>query len=301
MALLSGGYVLTSVLHLDLSRDTYTVELEMNKSAGLMDTSVVTLYGLQIGKVRSITAHTDRLSVEVELDSAQRVPLSTGVSVRNLSAAGEQYVDFRPETSAGPYLSAGSRIPASQVTDIATAGDVTAKIDRLGEMIDPAAVRRLADLMVQIAQDRTTLDNTKVIAGLMADTVRDKSKNISGVYRQGQLLDERLTAAGAAEKIRTTAPIVDRLAPALGGLIEQLGRLAGLAVEIDPFTVVTPLLNTLYAELDRMLPGIGALSATLTPATAQLRGIRVNVGAFTDMWARAFPVGGPARVELSVK
>ncbi|MGV7904427.1 hypothetical protein PJN93_31930, partial [Mycobacterium kansasii] len=81
-------------------------------------------------------------------------------------------------------------------------------------------------------------------------------------------LDERLTAAGAAEKIRTTAPIVDRLAPALGGLIEQLGRLAGLAVEIDPFTVVTPLLNTLYAELDRMLPGIGALSATLTPATA---------------------------------
>lgn len=295
------GYVMLGVLDIDPSKKTYIVVAEMEKSAGLMDTSPVTLFGLQVGKVRSITAHPDVLSVELEIDADRQIPASTAISVRNLSAAGEQYLDLRPRNSGGPYLTSGSRIEASQVIPTATAGDVTAKIARLGEMIDPNAVRRLGDLMVEITRDEGTLDRTKAIATLMAETLKDKRQNIAGLYRGGQLLDQRLAGAGATQEIKKVAPVVDRLAPALGGLIEQLGKLAGLALEIDPFTKVTPLLNTLYEELDRMMPGIGALSATLTPVTAQLRGIRVNVGAFADMWAQAFPEGGPARVQLTVK
>lgn len=302
VALVAGAYVLIGVLRIDPAKQTYTVTVDMDKSAGLMDTSAVTLYGIEVGRVKAITALRDRLRVQIELGAEYRVPTATSVAVRNLSAAGEQYLDFRPERSEGPYLKAGSEIPARQVTAIATAGDVTSKIDRLGELVDPEALRRLGDLLVSITSDQTTLANMKVLVELMSNTLHDRSANIGSLYRGGQLLDERLIGMGAPAVIRESEASLNRLGTSLAEVLKQMGRLGEVEGREHPFNVTAgPAVEKLMAEVNTFLPSVGGLAAALTPVTGQLRGIRVNAGAFTDMWARAFPAGGPARVELTIK
>lgn len=45
-----------------------------------------------------------------------KIPVGTPVRVSGLSPAGEQYVDFAPVTTAGPYLGNGSVITRGQAT-----------------------------------------------------------------------------------------------------------------------------------------------------------------------------------------
>lgn len=302
VALFSGAYILIAVLRIDPAKETYTVTVDMDRTSGLMNTSAVTLFGVEVGRVTSILARPEGIRVQVALDEGHRIPSSTRVAVRNLSAAGEQYLDLRPERSEGPYLKAGSLIPAAQVTPIATAGDVTEKVDRLGELIDPAAVRRLGDLAVTLGTDQATLANMNVIVGLLASTLHDRAGNIGGLYRGGQLIESRLMGIDAPEIIRQAGPNLSRLGPSLSEVLTQVGALGAMEQRDGPFNKTAgPSVVKLMAELNTFLPSVGGLAAALTPVTGQLRGIRVNAGAFTDMWGKAFPVGGPARVALTVK
>lgn len=298
----SGGYVVGPVLGVDPTRQTYRVEVMMDDSRGLMDTSPVTLHGMAVGNVRAITPSAEGLAVELELDSATSIPADSLVAVQNLSAAGEQYLDFRPNGTEGPYLTAGDRIPVDQVIDVGTVGDVTSQLDRLGELIDPGAVRRLGDLLVQLASDRVTLDNMKAIVELMAATVHDRAPNIGRLFRSGQLLETRLMAIDTPALLTKLTPVLKQLGPALSEVVVALGEFGATEGKTGALNhQIGPVLEKLEVEIGAFLPYLGAFAAALTPVTGQLRGIRVNAGAFMDMWAATFPGDGPARVELTVQ
>ncbi|MCS3778811.1 MlaD family protein [Tsukamurella ocularis] len=297
----ASAYIVVDVLRLEPGKRTFDVVVQMERSSGLMETSPVTLFGLPIGKVRSIIAGPEGLSVRLAIDGAQKIPASTKVAVQNLSAAGEQYLDFRPVDAAGPYLREGSGIAMQQVADTATAGDLTAKIDRLGELIDPVIVRRMGDLLVQVTSDEATLANLKAIVSLVGQTAHDKGRDAVGLFNEGQSLTMRLTGMGATQYISGIGAGATALGPAFGKVVVALGRLGDMQRQSRGFDALGPPLTDLMTTLSSFLPSVGDFADSLAPVTGQLRGIRVNAGAFTDMWIRAFPVGGPARVELAVK
>lgn len=88
------------------------VNLDLPDAAGLHPRSDVSYRGQHVGSVTGIDLTADGLRAKLKLDGGVRIPSDTDVVVADLSAVGEQYVDFRPRTASGPYLANGSTVIA---------------------------------------------------------------------------------------------------------------------------------------------------------------------------------------------
>ncbi|WP_245548329.1 MlaD family protein [Gordonia araii] len=301
VALVSAAYLAIASLGLDARKSTFGITVAMTQTAGLMDTSPVSMYGMRIGRVTEISVQRDEVHVRVEVDAAQQVPRDAIVVVQNLSPAGEQFLDFRPTRSAGPYLGDGDTVPRSRVADTATVGELLGKVDRLGEMLDPAIVDRLSALLVNGMPDEATIKNLSSIVGYMGATAKDKTDGIRSMFRVAQELDRRLMAINAPEALAPVGRTMRTLTPAMKRVLAGIDGYAAMSRRSDAWDgKVGPFMDRLLSQLNLLLPALGPIAAALTPVSDQLRGIRVNAGAFTDFWGRAFPPGGPMRVQLKV-
>ncbi|GED96643.1 putative Mce family protein [Gordonia crocea] len=301
VSVVSAVYLALGALGIDPRQRTYDVTVEMGQTAGLMDDSPTTMYGMVIGRIRGIEVHRDGVRARVEIDSKYRVPVESQVIVSNLSAAGEQFLDFRPQSSAAPYLRAGDLVPRSRIRETATVGQLMSKIDRLGEMLDPGAMNRFAELLVGGVPDEATVRGLADIVGLMGATARDKIGPLRSLFRVAQELDRRLSAMDAASAIAPVGDSMRDLTLAMPKVMTSLNGYALMSKRTDAWNgKVGPFMDRLLRQINIFVPALGPLAAALVPLTDQLRGIRVNANAFTDLWGRAFPAGGPMRVQLRV-
>lgn len=108
--LLGSGYLGGAVLRIDPTNKRYVVTVELAISGGLTKGSDVTFRGVRVGRVDDVRVAGDGIAAVAEIQEGTRIPLGGTVAVARLSAAGEQYLDFRPETDTGPYLRDGSVI-----------------------------------------------------------------------------------------------------------------------------------------------------------------------------------------------
>ncbi|KQY36398.1 MULTISPECIES: MCE family protein [Nocardia] len=108
--LLGSGYLGGAVLRIDPTNKRYAVTVELAISGGLTKGSDVTFRGVRVGRVDDVRVAGDGIAAVAEIEEGTRIPLGGTVAVARLSAAGEQYLDFRPETDTGPYLRDGSVI-----------------------------------------------------------------------------------------------------------------------------------------------------------------------------------------------
>jgi phospholipid/cholesterol/gamma-HCH transport system substrate-binding protein len=88
----------------------YTVHVTLPDSGGLFEGSEATYRGVKIGKVTRMAVDADGLRVDVRLKDDARVPADSAVFVHNLSAVGEQYLSFEPDSRAGPMLKDGDTV-----------------------------------------------------------------------------------------------------------------------------------------------------------------------------------------------
>ncbi|MEU4811459.1 MCE family protein [Nocardia fluminea] len=108
--LLGCGYLGGAVLRIDPTSTRYVVTVELAISGGLTKGSDVTFRGVRVGRVGDVRISGDGIAAVAEIEEGTRIPVGGTVAVARLSAAGEQYLDFRPETDTGPYLRDGSVI-----------------------------------------------------------------------------------------------------------------------------------------------------------------------------------------------
>jgi phospholipid/cholesterol/gamma-HCH transport system substrate-binding protein len=93
-------------------RGYYVVRLELADGGGLYPGANVTYRGLSVGRVGAMRLTSTGIEVDLDIsNSAPPIPGRLQAAVADLSAVGEQYLDLRPVTSAGPYLVDGSVIP----------------------------------------------------------------------------------------------------------------------------------------------------------------------------------------------
>ncbi|MBD0021654.1 MCE family protein [Gordonia pseudamarae] len=104
--------------------DTISVRIRFADSGGLLADREVTVRGVKVGSVSSVELDPDGVVAVLSIDADAHIPRDSPVRVAGLSFAGEQYVDFRPATSNGPYLTDGTEItanaPDSTPTPLAT-------------------------------------------------------------------------------------------------------------------------------------------------------------------------------------
>ncbi|MFD4459045.1 MCE family protein [Nocardia sp. NPDC058480] len=128
---------------------THTVYLELPESGGLYRFGNVTYRGVQVGKVTAVELTATGVRATMTVDAGRPIPADLEAQVRSVSAVGEQYVDLRPRTDAGPYLRDGSVITAADATVPQQVGPM---LDRLSALVGTIPVERLHDLLDRLFQ-----------------------------------------------------------------------------------------------------------------------------------------------------
>ncbi|MFE3795892.1 MlaD family protein [Nocardia tengchongensis] len=293
-----GSYMAVGVLNLDPRRQNNTVTVLLDGSGGLMKTSEVTLRGLPIGKVRDIGATAHGLAVTLEYDAKYRIPVDSVVQIANLSAAGEQFLDFRPTGTAGPFLRDGSVVPNRQVRVATTVGDALAKLDALTAQLDPAELQNLATTVAAgfEGRDAEVANLTKALIGT-ANLLRDKRAAIARLYSNVQTLGDRFD--GRAPALSGAGSDIDTALPELLHIIAAFQNYSYIGEQIftDP---IGPLVSKINEYLQLIGPDLGQIATVLKPATSVIKPLRVDAGSIVDLLSTVCPGDGAAHVGIDI-
>ena len=114
-----------------------TVDATLPSSGGLFTGSEVTYRGVKVGKVTAMDVTPRGLRVRMSLKDGTKIPLDTKMHVHNLSAVGEQYLDFEPPDDKPPYAKAGdvihgdaSSLPTSEETLLTQMNSMVGSVNR---------------------------------------------------------------------------------------------------------------------------------------------------------------------------
>ncbi|MHA3704058.1 MCE family protein [Jatrophihabitans sp. YIM 134969] len=108
----------------------YTAKVEMPDSGGIFPNAEVTYRGVPVGRVGDMRLTASGIEVDLDIrSSAPDIPSNVQAVVANRSVIGEQYVDLRPQTDSGPFLTAGSVISSDRTARPPTSDQLLAGLD----------------------------------------------------------------------------------------------------------------------------------------------------------------------------
>lgn len=138
LAVLVGGvgYVGDSVVRAHLFARETTVYVDLREAGGLHERSDVTYRGTSVGRVTDIDVTPEGVRAELTLDPGTRIPSDTLAVVANLSAVGEQYLDFRPRAEGSPYLADGDSVAVKDTRLPLPASRLIQDAFRLSQRVD---------------------------------------------------------------------------------------------------------------------------------------------------------------------
>lgn len=113
-----------------------TVHVTLPASGGLFEGSEVTYRGVKIGKVDAMHATREGVTLDLALEDGTDLPLDAPMFVHNLSAVGEQYLDFEPPDDDGPYAEDGATLAGSEESLPVDEADLLVEVDQFVRSVD---------------------------------------------------------------------------------------------------------------------------------------------------------------------
>jgi phospholipid/cholesterol/gamma-HCH transport system substrate-binding protein len=302
MTLLGAAYMSVGVLDLSPTKQVTRLTLLLNTSGGLMPTSEVTMRGIKVGRVTGIETTTSGLVVSIDLDRTHPVPADSAISVENLSAAGEQYIEFKPKLIAPPYFSDGTVIPADRVAPMVTGSDLLTKGNALMSALNIDQVHTIINnVSAAFADNDKTLDSLATTAGLAAKVVHDDKQLMATLFSNISTFTTNLGEINAGEVISETGKVLPKSVPAFLRMIHEIETLSHTGVGVvgpdDPAGV---LVTKLGQWIDILAGPLSTFTTVLQPAVAPLHDIKVDAGHWLDFWESTFNDSGGLRVQLNV-
>jgi phospholipid/cholesterol/gamma-HCH transport system substrate-binding protein len=302
MTLAGAAYMSFGVLDMGPTKHVTRLTLLLNSSGGLMPTSEVTMRGIKVGRVTGIQTTDSGLAVSMDVDRKYQVPADSMISVENLSAAGEQYIDFRPKLIAPPYFTDGAVILPDRVSPIVTASDLLTKANVLFTALNLDQIHGIInDMSAAFKGNDETIDSLAVTAGLTAEVIRDDKEILGTLFSNVSTFTTNLGDLHAGEIISETGKILPKSVPAFLQLIHQIEILShtGIGV-IGPQDPAGILVAKLGEWLDMLAGPLGTFATILQPAMAPLHDVKVDAGHWLDFWESTFNDTGGVRVQLNV-
>src|SRR3954469_5383731 len=213
-----------------------TVHATLPTSGGLYEGSEVTYRGVKIGKVSKMHATADGVRLTLALQDGTELPEDSPMYVHNLSAVGEQYLDFEPPNEEGPYAEAGYTFHGDADSLPVDEGDLLVELDRFVSSVDKDNLRTV------VRELGTMFDETgRPLQHLLdsgSEFVRQASEHTADTIR---LLDrgERVlnTQQGQGDNIRSLARNLHSITSALAASDDDLDKVLpgprGAAGEVD--------------------------------------------------------------------
>ncbi len=289
--LVTVAYLFAEVLDQPLTSKPITLDVQLEQTGGLFEGSAVTYRGIKVGKVTEIVPSKDGVTATVRLSAGTDVPKDSLARVRSLSPVGEQYLDFQPTGTKGPFLASGDTIPATSTdlpqslsTTVVAVNKVLRQIDDkklrvlLGELSTGLAgtgddLGRILDQGNQLLAvlDQVWPETDRVISN-GGTVLRIVSDNAGSLETLGNRAKE------FAAFLRDYDPEFRKILKRTPGQLEDLKALIGDAEEVLPgFLSVgvsfSDMLMSYEPHLRRLLqeysPGLNALRRTLVGGELQ--------------------------------
>lgn len=134
---LATAYLLVGALRVAPFATSYRVTVQLPESGGLLPNQDVVLRGVRIGRVQSLQITDSGVNAVATIASRIKIPASSAVHVSELSAGGEQCLDFDAPSDAGPYLHDGSVITPDRTTVPLSMAQLLTDADGMLAQVDP--------------------------------------------------------------------------------------------------------------------------------------------------------------------
>ncbi|WP_433710464.1 MlaD family protein [Nocardia sp. CA-084685] len=268
-------YVVFGSLELNPLASTYQIRVRLAQSGGLLPDRDVTVRGVRVGRVSSVDLVDGQVVAVASIEAGTKIPTDSTVRVAGLSPAGEQYLDFVPATSSGPYLAGGAVIGADRTTVPVQLAQLLGDLNGTIAQLDPdklqaivhelgagsAAPEKLAAIIdggafmittlgAVLPQTVSLLRHSEVVLGTARDlgpglaiTAADLEHTLAGVNSMTGGFQTLLDAA--PEMLRTMDQIIADNSPTM---VQLLGNLATVA---QMSYVHVPAINNLFFPTSR--------------------------------------------------
>ena len=268
--IIAAAYLWLGALRINPLASTYRVKIELPESGGLLANQDVSVRGVPVGRIDSLTVTPDGVDAYASIKSGTKIPVSAKARVSGLSPAGEQYIDFEPDTASGPYLSNDSVVHRADTTTPIPLSQLLADADGLLAQTSPeklelikkelsltnAGPGKLSDIIdggtfllstldPVLPQTVSLLQNSRTVFTLLDDVnggIDAASHNIGSVLAGVNKMDGGY---------RTFVDQTPQLLSAVDGLYDDnsdtmVGLLANLVTTSQLLHVRVPALNALF-------------------------------------------------------
>lgn len=253
---------------LGIGRNAVTVN--MPSTGGLYKNANVTYLGSTVGTVKSVNLTEDGVQAKLSIDSSADIPVDSIAQIRSVSAIGELYMEFTPNSDGGPFIGDGATVDASRVQLPTDIGPILDEANAMLEVIPTDQLTTMIDETFLAFNDsagdmKVLVESAKAI---MTEAVNNVGPTKTLVEELGPLLD---TQAVSGDDMRAwvnnlasfTGQVV-KSDPQLRGILEQAPET--LAVADKLMTDISPTLPLLLANT----VGIGQITYTYNASIQQL-------------------------------
>jgi phospholipid/cholesterol/gamma-HCH transport system substrate-binding protein len=258
-------YIVFDAVGIKLTNGPYTIHVDLANAGSIYPDASVTFRGVAVGKITSIHLHPDMVVADLAINHGVKIPANVTASVKELTAASEQYMDLVPPVVDPPYLTSGATIPIGRTTLPVTVGTLLNSVNSLVNSLHASDLNTIShafgiglenaggDLRSIIVDSRVLLDaleaaQTGTIQAIdSGHTVLSTLNSTSGEFAQFshnlnlltqqiaqsnsdlmKLINNGASASGALTQF-LTANGTDTIS-----LINNLGAVVGLTAQREP-------------------------------------------------------------------
>ncbi|MBC7302725.1 MAG: MCE family protein [Nocardia sp.] len=298
------GYMSLGVLRLDPRLTYITADLRQDNSGGLGPNSPVLLAGVQVGRTESVRKQAGGVLVRLRIDSRYQIPVSSEVRIEQLSALGEPYIAFAPESGAGPFLEDGQVVAADRIHRPMTITALSARLVELLDQIHPEAIARLVDTFDRaLAGTDAAMQTLQRSSTLLAATLLSRTDTLRQLFADMQALGGDMAWLGPS--LATAGPLFGEFGVTLNAIVESGAELVDSRPVSDFFTGdgLVPFLDNLTALIAEIGPSIAPLGQILGPVVTDAvnRAPAIDISTLIDQALQSVDADGTVHLRIGVK
>ena len=259
-------YILFDAVGITVTNQPYTVHAVLTTAGGIYQDAAVTFRGVQVGKVSAVHLEPTSVVVDMAINHGTKIPDNVTASVKELTAAGEQYMDLVPPAAdPPPYLRGGYTIPVNRTSVPVSIGQLLNTVNSLVNSLSASDLntlsRALAEGLQGAGQDLRSIivDGTTLLEALQSaapatanlinsghqvlSTFNQTSDNFAEFSHNLNLLSQQLAESnsdlvnllqnGAALSSSGNQFLSQNAGPTIN-LLQDLGTLSNLSFEREP-------------------------------------------------------------------
>lgn len=229
------SYLLVGALRVNPARSTYQITIALPDSGGLLTNQDVSVRGVPVGRIESLRVTPNGVDAVANIDSKVKIPAASPVRVSGLSAAGEQYIDFEPPSSSGPFLSAGSVVSRDRATTPIPMSQLLADADGMLAQTDPRKLELIKKELSLSGEGPQKLTDIVDGGSFLLSTLDSVLPETVSLLKSGRVVLTMLSDVnnGMAATSNNLDKVLKGVNPMIGGYHRLVDQAPGMLTQVD--------------------------------------------------------------------